>query len=347
MKSSKKNYSRTIGVLFCQETLGLAEVVANELIQMGFNVTVVAVGDSGSWQLAETTSLISESDLTSLFNKDVVGDWMLHMNLIGAMRFSRRLGLRRHEITIDIVLPVLPPQLAVKIQSLCDLLSTPYVGCGAKTTTLTADKVLTKETIRSRGLPTKDFAYFTNNEWLNHKDQLLEMVVTDLHYPIRISLAEYSTAFCSLIATDQTMLESAATELFSHGARLLVEPDLTDLFILHTIVMGDFDRPDQLQVSDLIIEPTLKVKSLSLTNTTTSQIVSSAKQCFVAFEGEGIMQVDFLLDPSTDKFYIHDVNSTMISFDPQLLGNNPLLDQVLRELIRLSDERHKPDSFDV
>jgi len=253
---------------------------------------------------------------------------------------------------IDVVFPVLHGTFGEDgtVQGLLELADVPYVGAGVLASSVSMDKEMMKRVCRERMLPVVDYVVLT-------REQPDPSAAASLGFPVFVKPANLGSSVGISKAHDQAELRTAVTLAAQYDRKVIVERSIAGRE-LECSVLGNeqpmaslpceilpsrefYDYEDKY----LLDRAQTKVPA-DLPQQQTEELRRLAVECYRAVECEGMGRVDFLLEASTGKLFINEINTipgfTSISMYPKMwehsgIGFSSLIDR----LIELALERHQ------
>lgn len=254
---------------------------------------------------------------------------------------------------IDVVFPVLHGTFGEDgaVQGLLDLAALPYVGAGVLASSVSMDKDIMKRLCLERGLPVVDHLVVKRSQ--SHPGE----ICSPFAYPVFVKPANLGSSVGIAKAKSCEELQ-AAVELAGHYDRkILIERAIegrefecsvlgndTPLAALPCEILPsrefyDYEDKYLLHQARTVLPADLPEKQIR-------EIQGLAVACYQAVECEGMARVDFLMETSTGKIYINEINTipgfTSISMFPKMweAAGVPYT-QLLDRLIDLAFERHR------
>lgn len=128
----------------------------------------------------------------------------------------------------DIVFPVLHGPLGEDgtIQGFLETLGIPYLGCNQTSCSIAMDKVIAKMLFIANGQLTAPFHYFTSNEWLRKKGELVATIERDLPYPLFVKPSNLGSSIGVSRATNRQELIDAVTLALRYSPKVLIEQEV-------------------------------------------------------------------------------------------------------------------------
>jgi len=254
---------------------------------------------------------------------------------------------------IDVVFPALHGTFGEDgtIQGLLELADLPYVGPGVLASSVSMDKDMMKRICRERGLPVVESVV----QWRDSLDAAA--VEAALPYPVFVKPANLGSSVGISKARDRGELEKALELAAEFDRKILVERGIegrefecavlgnqrpeasAPCEILPSCEFYDYDDKYLLDAARVELPANLPAE-------TSEEIRRLAIAAYVAAECEGMSRVDFLLESTTGRLYINEVNTipgfTSISMYPKMWEHGGLpFPRLIDRLIELALERHQ------
>jgi D-alanine-D-alanine ligase len=254
---------------------------------------------------------------------------------------------------IDVVFPVLHGTFGEDgtIQGLFELADLPYVGAGVLGSSVSMDKEMMKRVCAERMLPVVDYVTVTREK------AEIDKICTRLPFPMFVKPANLGSSVGISKAHDKAELEAAVAFAAQYDRKVIVERGIAGRE-LECAVLGNDDPIASLPCEILpsrefydyddkyLLDRAVTKLPADLPAEKTDELRRLAVECYRAVECEGMARVDFLLEESTGKLYINEINTipgfTSISMYPKMweasgIGFSALVDR----LIDLALERHQ------
>jgi D-alanine-D-alanine ligase len=253
---------------------------------------------------------------------------------------------------IDVVFPVLHGTFGEDgaIQGLFELADLPYVGAGVLGSSVSMDKEMMKRVCAERMLPVVDYVTVSRD------NPDIPLICRRLPFPMFVKPANLGSSVGISKAHNPVELEAAVALAAQYDRKVIVERGIIGRE-LECAVLGN-DKPmtslpceilpsrEFYDYDDKYLLDLAGTKlPAELPEATTAELRRLAIECYRAVECEGMGRVDFLLEESTGKLYINEINTipgfTSISMYPKMweasgIGFSALVDR----LIELALERY-------
>jgi len=250
---------------------------------------------------------------------------------------------------IDVVFPVLHGTFGEDgtVQGLLELADLPYVGPGVLASAVAMDKEVAKRLCREAGLPVVD--YIVANAGF-------DCTRNTLPFPLFVKPANLGSSVGISKAKNCEELHEAVQKAAEYDRKVIVERTIVGQEI-ECAVLGngepvasvpceilpsqefyDYDDKYLLDKTEFRIPAGIPEKLIA-------EVQRLAVAAYKALQCEGMTRVDFLLESSTGKLYINELNTipgfTSISMYPKMWEHSGLpYSKLLDKLIDLAIERH-------
>ena len=254
---------------------------------------------------------------------------------------------------IDVVFPALHGTFGEDgtVQGLLELAGLAYVGAGVLGSAVSMDKEMTKRVCMERMLPVVDFVSLPRGT-----ANVVEACAA-LPFPVFVKPANLGSSVGISKAHNARELEAAFALAAEFDRKVIVERGIAGRE-LECAVLGneaptaslpceilpsrefyDYDDKYTLDLAQAQVPADLPPQ-------TTAELRRLAVECYRAVECEGMARVDFLLENSTGKLYINEINTipgfTSISMYPKMWEHSGLpFPALLDRLIELALDRER------
>ena len=254
---------------------------------------------------------------------------------------------------IDVVFPVLHGTFGEDgtVQGLLELADLPYVGAGVLASAVSMDKEVMKRLLIERGLPVVEYLMVRRGEFRS------EDVCGKFPFPVFVKPANLGSSVGVSKAKLCEELITALHQAAEFDRKIIVERGIKGREFECSVLGNDdpiaavpceiipsrefYDYEDK-----YILNKAQTIVPANLTADQTRTIRQLAVECYKAVDCEGMARVDFLLEESTGKFYINEINTipgfTSISMYPKMWEAAGLpYSQLIDRLIELALDRHR------
>jgi D-alanine-D-alanine ligase len=266
-------------------------------------------------------------------------------------------------INVDVIFPVLHGTFGEDgtIQGLLELADIAYVGAGVLGSAAGMDKDIMKSLFAAAGIPIVRHVTLLRSEWEKESKRVQKFVESQLKYPVFVKPANLGSSVGISKAHNRKELGPAIEEAAKFDRKIVIEQGVggakKKAREIECSVLGNDDPyasiPGEIvpvkefydynakyldEGSELIIPA-------KLTKTETKKVQELAVKAFQAVDCSGLARVDFLMDPTTNKIYLNEINTmpgfTAISMYPKLWAASGLdYPDLIDRLILLGIERH-------
>ncbi len=280
----------------------------------------------------------------------------------GATEMSRR--WTDHSIQVDVIFPVLHGTFGEDgtIQGLLELADIAYVGAGVLGSACGMDKHIMKELFRSADLPLVKHVTILRSDWEASPAKGQRLIDSKLKYPVFVKPANLGSSVGISKVRNRAELAPAMKEAARYDRKLVIEQGVggkkRKAREIECSVLGN-DKPAASIAGEIVPatefydydakyldEGSQLIIPAKLTKTQTKQVQELAIKAFQAVDCSGLARVDFLMDPTSKKFYVNEINTmpgfTAISMYPKLWAATGLsYPDLIDRLIQLGIERHQ------
>jgi D-alanine-D-alanine ligase len=266
-------------------------------------------------------------------------------------------------INVDVIFPVLHGTFGEDgtIQGLLELADIAYVGAGVLGSAAGMDKDIMKSLFTAAGIPIVKHVTLLRSEWEKEPKKVQKFVESKLKYPVFVKPANLGSSVGISKAHNRKELGPAIEEAAKFDRKIVIEQGVggnkNKAREIECSVLGNDDPaasiPGEIvpvkefydynakyldEGSELIIPA-------KLTKVETRKVQELAVKAFQAVDCSGLARVDFLMDPTTRKIYLNEINTmpgfTAISMYPKLWAASGVdYPDLIDRLIQLGMERH-------
>jgi D-alanine-D-alanine ligase len=254
---------------------------------------------------------------------------------------------------IDVVFPVLHGTFGEDgtVQGLLELADIAYVGAGVLASAVSMDKEVMKRLVSERGLPTVEYLTVRRGQFRS------EDICGRLPFPVFVKPANLGSSVGVSKAKTCEELIAALDLAAQFDRKIVIERGIKGREFECSVLGNDqpvaavpceiFPSREFYDYEDkYLLNKARMVVPADLTPDQTAEIQKLAVACYQAVDCEGMARVDFLLEESTGKFYINEINTipgfTSISMYPKMWEASGLpYAKLIDRLIDLALERHR------
>jgi D-alanine-D-alanine ligase len=252
---------------------------------------------------------------------------------------------------IDVVFPVLHGTFGEDgtVQGLLELADLPYVGAGVLASAVSMDKAVTKRLCKEAGLPIVEHLVLERDSFNPAELKL------PFGFPVFVKPANLGSSVGISKAQCTEQLTEALQQALRYDRKIVVERGVIGREFECSVLGGDparaalpceihpsrdfYDYEDKYLLDKAVIDLPAR-----LSPDQTAEMQSLAIGCFEAVGCEGMGRVDFLMETTTGKFYVNEINTipgfTSISMYPKMWEYSGLpYRDLLDSLIQLALDR--------
>jgi len=259
---------------------------------------------------------------------------------------------------LDVLFPVIHGTFGEDgtLQGFLELAELPYVSCGVLASSVGMDKGLFKDVMQMHGIPVVESIVLLSSQIAGDPERALDRAEAVSPYPLFVKPANLGSSVGISKCNSRSDLLEGLFDAARYDRRILVERGL-DAREVEVSVLGNDDPhasvPGEVIPGDVFYSYRAKYLDdtsrllipAPLTPVETARVQELAISAFRAIDGAGMARADFLLERSSGKFFLNELNTlpgfTSISMYPKLWGASGLpYPAMLDRLIELGLERH-------
>jgi len=253
---------------------------------------------------------------------------------------------------LDVVIPVLHGTFGEDgtMQGLLEMAGLAYVGAGVLASAVSMDKDVTKRLCLQRGLPVVEYVVV-------RRDEIETAGCDSLPFPVFVKPANLGSSVGISKAHDEASLRESLRVAAQFDTKIIVERGIAGREF-ECAVLGN-EHPEAAMPCEIlpsrefydyedkyILDRAETVLPAKLHPRQMAEMRRLAVECYRTVSCEGLARVDFLLEQSTGKLFINEINTipgfTSISMYPRMWEYCGLpLPKLLDRLIELALERHR------
>jgi D-alanine-D-alanine ligase len=237
------------------------------------------------------------------------------------------------------------------VQGLLELADLPYVGAGVLASAVSMDKAMTKKLCAQAGLPVVEHLVLQRGEF----DP--ETISLPFGYPVFVKPANLGSSVGITKAKNEAELRAALRLAMQFDRKIVVERGVTGREFECAVLGGAeptasvpceiIPSQDFYTYEDKYLLDKARIElPAKLSAEETAEMQKLAVGCFEAVGCEGLGRVDFLMDSSSGKFFVNEINTipgfTSISMYPKMLEYSGVpYAELLDRLIQLALDRYR------
>jgi D-alanine-D-alanine ligase len=335
------------------------------LKDLGHTIVPVYIAKNGKWFVGEELGNVEFYKVTDLDSKlKSFGGFSIDMEVSqGKMVLNKKGLLSKKEYVIDLAFPAIHGQNGEDgtLQGMFEIMNMPYVGCDVPASAIAMDKVLTKLIYQRFSIPTTKFVYFSTEEWINKKNDLVENIKNNLVWPVFIKPTRLGSSIGMAKASTEQELEFAIEVALHYDSKILVEEAVEDLMDITVAVMGngkpeasliqesayskDFFSYEDKYLNEGGAQLGNAEKSIiipaRLDDNTTKEIQGMAIEIYKLTGCSGLARVDFLYSKTFKKYYANEINTLPGTLYHHLWKKSGIeLPELLTKLVEFAKEKY-------
>jgi D-alanine-D-alanine ligase len=283
-------------------------------------------------------------------------------------REERRAWLRKQpHPKIDVAFPVIHGTHGEDgtIQGLFELADLPYIGAGVVASAVGMDKIISKLVFRGAGLPTVEGIAITRRQLLEDEAAVLRAIEIQLEYPLVVKPAVAGSSvgiglaraadevvgalrqamrFCQRVLVERAVEHRIEVQCGVLGNHALTVSECEELLCAGAIVSYQEKYPEDKRAGRGDLAPS--VIPARIPGALNDEVRRLAAEAFRAVDSRGISRVDVLIDSTTMKPYVNEINTMpgSLSFALWEASGVKPAELVLR-LVDLALEAHREKSM--
>ena len=326
-----------------------------------FDVWPVYISKDGSWysnKAMNDLGFFKQAD----FESRLAREKKLQLSFDGGLTLVWP-GIISKTVRIDAVFPAMHGTYGEdgSLMGLLRMAGVPFVGCDMSSSSISMDKVFTKQVLESEGIPTVPFVWFTKKEWLDDNASFQEQI-SKLHWPVFVKPAHLGSSIGITKVKNESELQNAIEVALHYDDKVLVEESVENLIETTLPIMGndvlrlaEVERPlNKTELFDFNDKYMSGGKKSGGANSAYSQIPADigdeltatvkelGKKTYRVLGCSGIARVDFLIDGKTNKIYVNEVNTlpgSLYHHNWKKAGVSSM--ELVLGLVSLAEERFK------
>lgn len=209
----------------------------------------------------------------------------------------------------------------------------PFVGSDVSSAAIAQDKIFQKQIYQSSNIPTTDFVWFFDSEYLDDSDKIIKKV-EKLKYPVMVKPATLGSSVGINKAHNKEELIRAIEDAITYDSKVIVEEVVENLTEVNISVLGNYEHMQYSVIEQVMTDNELltyedKYIGGSKKNNGASKGMASASRkipadipeklkeevqnialdVFKTLNCSGDVRIDFLIDMKKKKVYVNEINS--------------------------------------
>ncbi len=268
-------------------------------------------------------SLISK--LSEVYMVPVRGDYNLY-------KMKKSMFGSNVAVTLDVAVPVLHGTNGEDgvFEGFLETIGIPYAGCNTLASANGMDKITMKMILQACDVPVVDYVWFSDREWFDKRDGLIEKIETKLGYPVIVKPANLGSSVGIGRAVNRAELIEKIDNAEIYSARIVVEDMVEELQEINCSVLGDVDEYQSsvceepiksgeiLSYEDKYMGGTKSAKGMQasekripadLPADVTARVQFLAGETFRVLSCHGVSRVDVIIDRKSGDIFVNEINT--------------------------------------
>ena len=252
------------------------------------------------------------------------------------------------------------------LAGLLELAGIPYVGPGVIAAGAAIDKIFTKHLAESAGLKVTNYGWFTSQDW-QHGNKAVLAEIDHLNYPLFVKPVSLGSSVGITRVTNQNELIAAIELAAEFDSRIVVEESApADVIEVNVAVLGTADdcqasiSEQPVKTEDFLTYADKYQRGGKKTGEKTSQGMAGLSRqipapislelqekmqdaaCYLwkLIDGFGVARIDFFANPTTEEFWVGEINSPPGSMAYYLWEASGLnYPKLIEQLIKIAQQR--------
>ena len=366
-----------VGVVFGGRSVEneISVVTANQMMHAmdpeKYNIIPIYITKSGKWYSGEalknvdnyrdTKSLLAQCE--EVYVRPVYGDTNLY-------RCNKGFFQKEVLAKLDVVVPALHGTNCEDgtFQGVMEFAGIPYAGCNTLASANGMDKITMKMILKECGIPVIDYCWFSDKEWFDRQEKVVENIEGNLGYPVIVKPANLGSSVGIKAAHNKEELLDAIENAIQFTNRIIIEKYVQKLKEVNCAVLGNY-YDCQASVCEVPVrsgeilsyqdkymnggskksqgmQSTVREIPANLPEATTTFIQNAACETFRALSCDGVSRIDFIIDEATDEIFVNEINTIPGSLSFYLweysrINFSALVDKLIEIAIRRQQDANK------
>ncbi|MDE7411321.1 MAG: D-alanine--D-alanine ligase [Paramuribaculum sp.] len=343
-----------------------ASQAMNAIDRSVYDVTPVYITKQGVWYTGEALlDVANYRDVPALlkqcrqvYMQPTRGDYNLY--LVKKPLFGSAVAAH-----LDVVIPILHGSYGEDgtFEGILDAIGISYAGCNVLASANGMDKITMKMILQACDIPVVDYVWFTDKQWFDSRDMLIDKIESSLGYPVIIKPANLGSSVGIGRAADRDTLVERVSEAEKYSSRIIVEHMVENLHEVNCSVLGDCDdyqtsvceepikSGEILSYEDKYMGGSKGAKGMQASQKripadlpveVSNRIRFLAGETFRVLSCHGVSRVDVIIDADTDEIYVNEINTIPGSLSFYLWEATGIpFDKLMDTLVKLALKRKR------
>lgn len=211
-------------------------------------------------------------------------------------------------------------------------LQIPFAGCDVLASAVGMDKYVMKAVLKEQGIPVLDCLRTSHIDYIKNQEEFINRVENEIGYPVIVKPVNLGSSVGIKIARNRDALYEAIDYAFQFSRGILVEKAIAKLREINCAVLGDSEEAAASECEEPInsdeilsyqdkyvsggkqegskgMSSAKRILPADLTKQQRDAIRELAIKTFKALDCNGVARIDFMIDTSTDKIYVNEINT--------------------------------------
>lgn len=241
------------------------------------------------------------------------------------------------------------------LSGILELAQIPYVGSGVMPSAVGMDKAIMKDVFISNDIPCVKYLYFTETEFEQNQEQIVQKIEKKLNYPIIVKPANLGSSIGINISKNRDELFENIEISLNFDKKVVVEEVISNLREINCSVIGNYNYTETsileepknwttfLDFSEkyLVNSESKREIDIHVSEDIDNQIKCLSKKIFKLFGCCGVIRIDFLLDYKTNELFVNEINTIPGSFANYLWRGEYSFKTLVDKLVELAIDEYK------
>ena len=245
------------------------------------------------------------------------------------------------------------------------MLDIPCVSSDQLASAIGQDKVVQKLMYKASNIPTSNFVWFYDFEFIDNKESILEQI-KKLNYPVIVKPATLGSSVGIKVVKSEDEIVDAINQAIEYDKKIIVEEIIKNLKEVNISILGSQEnfelsvieevgsKNDFLTYEDKYINGSKSRKGMAnssriipanINEKLANDVRKIAKEVYKVIGLSGVVRLDFLIDENKEKVYMNEVNTIPGSLSFYLWDKtNKTYTEELDEMISTSIREYKKES---
>ncbi len=271
--------------------------------------------------------LTAESE--EVYMRPEYGDYNLYKANVGGGLFGKKNPVVAE---LHVAIPVLHGTHGEDgiFEGVLETIGIPFAGCDTLSSANGMDKITMKMILRSEDIPVVDYVWFTDHQWQEDRESLMNKVEQKLGYPVIVKPANLGSSVGISKAADRKELGAAIDNACKFAERIIVEHMVEQLKEINCSVLGDADEhqssvcEEPIKSGDFLsyedkymggtktdagMQSSDKRIPADLPQEVSERIRHIAGETFRVLSCHGVSRVDVMIDEKDGSIYVNEINT--------------------------------------